>query len=257
MFESLFDDVRNRRKEFVVYRHGGPTDLEAQFATHNVRITCRTLPPGASTPFLVIREDGEFRGALSLADLEGLLTLPIVRPVEREDVSAGYRALFDVVDDTVFTSMARRELLAVSREIEDRVRRVGRGTFRVSFQALSIFESQLDVYRRLANETDLDIHIYGSDDWIPPEIAGITYHSDIDPSLEQYWVLVFDGEGKGGECDEGDEDDGGSVESGDDSGTGNSQTCALVAQERADGYRGFWTDDAAMVSRVLRTLEDG
>lgn len=89
MFEALFEDVRNRQKEFVVYRHGGPADLEAQFATHNVRVTGRALPSGAE-PFLVIREHGAFRGAVSLSDLDGLLEPPIVRPAEREDSYRGF-----------------------------------------------------------------------------------------------------------------------------------------------------------------------
>lgn len=231
MFESLLTDNRKRDRQFTVYRSGKETDVEAQFTTHAVDVVHRELPPGGPDPFIVIEEDGEFAGAIALEELAWLLEPPVVRPGDREDVSPGYSVLFDVLDETVFTAMERRQLLAVSREIEDRGYRVGTGTLGVSFQTLSTFESQAAVYRRLAAETDLDIHIYGVDDWTPPQIAGITYHGVVADTLGRYWVLAFDG------------------------GNDEMQACGLVAQERAEGYDGVWTDDPGLVADVLRELE--
>lgn len=230
MFSTLLSEISEQDKQFTVYRHGEQTDLETQFETHNVTVTHESLPPGGPEPFVVIEDDERFSGAIALADLETLIEPPIIRPGDRDEVSKGYRIVFDVLDETVFTSMNRRQLLAVSREIEDRAFRVGNGTLRVSFQTLSTFKSQAELYRYLATSTELDIHIYGIDDWEPPTIPGITYHELKSELLGQYWVLAFDG------------------------GSSASQASALVAQEQREGYNGFWTDDTRLVDDILAEL---
>ncbi|MEF8815103.1 MAG: DICT sensory domain-containing protein [Halovenus sp.] len=233
MFDSLLTEVQATDKQIVVYRRGQKRDLETRLATHNVAVTRRALPPGGPDPFLVIEEEGEFAGALGLVDLDGLLEPPIAHPGERDDISAGYRALFDVLDETVFSTMERRQLLAVSREIEDRAYRVGTGTLHASFQTLSTFKYQTDVYRELATETDLDIHVYAIADWTPPEIAGITYHEYGDDTHGRYWTLAFD------------------------SGGDNSRACGLVAREHSDRYDGVWTYDSELVSDIIAVLTEG
>lgn len=230
MLDAILEATAHPRKQFVVYRGADETDLESWFARHSVDVTHRVLPPGGPAPFLAIREDGKFTGVLPVESVEGLLEPPIVRPGDRSDVSAGYRALFEVLDETTFATMERSELLAVSREIEDRALRVGRGTLRVSFQQLSAFEPQAAIYRYLARETALDIHVHGVEDWTPPAIDGVTYHGDDDSELDQYWTLAFDG-------------------GGDDT-----QACALLAREESDGYRGCWTNDPERVQEILSAL---
>jgi hypothetical protein len=148
MFEPVLETVEERRKRFVVYAHG-ETDLEAQFGTRNVDVEYRAV--GSRNPgFVAIFEADRFRGAVGLDTLETLLEPPIRRPGELEDLPAGYRALFEVLEGTVFANLDRRQLLATTREIEDRALRVGHGTLRASFQDLSVFESQEPTYRRLA-----------------------------------------------------------------------------------------------------------
>ncbi|MDQ2056074.1 DICT sensory domain-containing protein [Halobellus sp. H-GB7] len=230
MLDAILEATAHPRKQFVVYRGADETDLESWFARHGVDVTHRVLPPGGPAPFLAIREDGKFTGVLPVESVEGLLEPPIARPGDRSDVSAGYRALFEVLDETTFATMERSELLAVSREIEDRALRVGRGTLRVSFQQLSAFEPQAAIYRYLARETALDIHVHGVEDWTPPAIDGVTYHGDDDSELDQYWTLAFDG-------------------GGDDT-----QACALLAREESDGYRGCWTNDPERVQEILSAL---
>ncbi|WP_256545955.1 DICT sensory domain-containing protein [Halobellus inordinatus] len=230
MLDAILEATAHPRKQFVVYRGADETDLESWFARHSVDVTHRVLPPGGPAPFLAIREDGKFTGVLPVESVEGLLEPPIVRPGDRSDVSAGYRALFEVLDETTFATMERSELLAVSREIEDRALRVGRGTLRVSFQQWSAFEPQAATYRYLARETALDIHVHGVEDWTPPAIDGVTYHGDGDSELDQYWTLAFDG-------------------GGDDT-----QACALLAREESDGYRGCWTNDPERVQEILSAL---
>jgi len=118
----------------------------------------------------------------------------------------------------------------VCHEIEDRAYRVGRGTLRASFQRLSKFEPRVDVFRALAEETDIDVHVYGVPGWTPPAIDGLTYHEDTDGDLERYWLLAFD--------------------SGDDT-----HASGLVAEQDGESYRGVWTDDPEFVDRLLTELE--
>ena len=232
MFDSLFESVEESRKRFTVYSSEETTDLGAQLAAYNVDVTHRPLPSRGPDPFLVIEADGEFVGAISLSDLSTLFAPPVVRPDDVGDLSEGYRALFEALDNTLFTSMNRRELLAVSREIEDRAYRVGTGTLRASFQSLSAFEPQVEVYRRLGGETDLDVHVHGAADWDPPDLPAVTYHRDSAGSLDRYWALAF-------------------VE-----GPQDGQFSALVARQDGEQYDGFWTDDAEATREVLATLAD-
>jgi hypothetical protein len=225
MFESVLAAAEERRKRFVVYAHG-ETDLDAQFGARNVDVEHR--PVGSrSGSFLAIFEADRFRGAVGLDTLETLLAPPIRRPGELDDLSPGYRALFEVLEGTVFASLDRRQLLATTREIEDRALRVGHGTLRASFQDLSVFESQEPTYRRLAQETALELHVYGRDDWEPSSIEGVTYHAS--DALAPYWAVAFDG---GGEA----------------------APCALLARERSSGFEGFWTYDPDLASGVLEEL---
>ena len=154
-----------------------------------------------------------------------------VPPADREELSAGHRGFFDALAGTVFTSISRQELLAVSREIEDRARRVGDGILHVSFQRLSMFQSQQEVYEQLVAETALDVHVHGVDDWTPPEDSGIHYHAHDDERLAPYWVLAFDG------------------------GSDATQASGLVGKERpGEGFTGFWTNDEAMVERIRTAM---
>ena len=82
------------------------------------------------------------------------------------------------------------------------------------------------MYRTLAAETDLDIHVSGAEDRAPPSISGITYHTDGTAALDPYWVLAYDG------------------------GPERTQACGLVAERRSDESAGFWTNDPATVEAI-------
>ena len=229
MLDSLLARARNRDHAFTVYRGEESTGVESLFAAHGVEYEVRTLPPAGPDPFVLIETDGEFAGVIGAAELDGLFDPPVVVPGNREEVSPGYRAIFELFDDTLFTSMQRRALLAVSREIEDRAYRVGSGTLRASFQRFSAFRPQVDAYRHLAADTDLSVHVYGADDWDPPTIPGVTYHVIGADDFDRFWVLGFDGGETG-------------------------QACGLVAKEESDEYTGFWTDDAVVVEEILAAV---
>ena len=229
--------VEASRPSITIYSPADHPDELDQFATRARSVDHRPLPEGSPEGFLVVRDADGFAGALSLTDLRALLARSIGRPWDTEELDPGYRALFALLDDTLFVSLERRHLLAASREIEDRAWRVGRGTLRAAFQHRRALRAQADVYASLAEETDLDVHVYydrdnranGGDD--PPSIPGATVHAD-GGEVGNYWVLAFDG--------------------GDDP----SQQCALVAEQwGADTYFGFWTYDPGVVADVLAALE--
>ena len=229
MLDSLLADARSSDHQFVIHSDDPETAAADWFRNHNVDVTHRPLPEGIPRPFLVVERDGEFVGVLDLEEVERLLEPPIEPPAPREALSAGHREFFDALADTVFTSISRRELLAVSREIEDRAQRVGDGLLHVCFQRLSTYQSQRRVYEQIAAETTLEIHVHGVEDWTPPESQRISYHED--ERLAPYWVLAFDG------------------------GPEETQACGLVAEERpGEGFTGFWTDDEETVDRILTNV---
>ena len=227
---DVLDAVERRRKTLTVYSAAGDEGLADQFATRNVTVEHRPLPEGSSG-FVVVRENEAFVGSLATNALAQLLSPPLVRPWDETLVSEGYRALFETLDETLFTSFGRRQLLLAAREIEERAWRVGHGTLRVGFQRLSAMGAQVPVYERLADETDLDIHVYGSDDWSPPEIESVTVHTEEAAEIGQFWLLAFDG---GGDDD---------------------QACGLLAEERDEGFYGCWSYDPELVRELLAYLE--
>ncbi len=230
MLDSLLSDLRGQKQRCTVYRSGEPTEIERWLATHGVAIESRSMPPGGPDPFIELETDGELVGIIGIEALEALIEPPIRRPGERAEIAEGYRVLFEMLEKTVFTGMSRRDFLAVSREIEDRAFRVGSGCLQVAFQTLSTMKSQTSVYRTLATETDLDIHVYAVEDWTPPAISGITYHTEAAERFEPYWALAYDG------------------------GPDETQACGLLAKQHSDEYTGFWTNDAAHVEEIGTAL---
>lgn len=227
--DALLDTARNRPHRLVVYHRAEEPDVVDRLAAHGLDVERRSLPPAGPDGFLVVERNDAFVAAISLARVETLLRPPLVRPEVDAGVSPGYRAFFDALGETVFNALNRRQLLAVSREIEERAFRLGRGTLRASFQRLSAFRSQVEQYRALG-ETALEVHVYGAPDWTPPVVQGVAYHEDATGALDRHWALAYDG---GGEPD---------------------QACGLVARERDGGYEGFWTNDAKVVASVDAVL---
>lgn len=179
-------------------------------------------------PRVVVREDGDWLGAFAASDVAAFVEPPHPDP-DPDALSAPYRALADLLDDTVFGSLSRAQLLAASREIEDRAFRVGRGELHAGFQTRQAFEAQRDTYRRLTAESDLDVHVY-----VPPEATaagldadGVTVHQEASSEVARYWFVAFDG---------------GSTD----------QQCALVAEQTgADSYEGARTYDPGLVADAL------
>ena len=228
---DLIEEVERRHKRITLY--GTPEDAELldRLATRNADRSHRTLPPGGPPAFVVVRDQAGFAGSIGVAELRELLEPPIYRPWDPGFAGAGYRAIYELLDDAVFASLDRRQLLAAAREIEDRAWRVGSGTLRVGFQRLSAMRDQVPVYARLGEDTDLDVHVYGDDDWTPPDVPGTTLHVEGGEEIGSFWFLAFDG------------------------GPERANACGLLAEERSPGvFYGFWTYDPALVERLLAYL---
>ncbi|MXV64043.1 sensor protein [Natronorubrum sp. JWXQ-INN-674] len=194
----------------------------------------RSLPEmtAASRAFLVVHEGGEFVAAIGLDAVREFLEPPIYDPWAEELDEVPYRHVIDVFESTVWHTLDRRQLLAASREIENRAWQVGSGTLRVGFQRSGALEAMAPVYDRLAAETALDIHVYIDDDWARPSIPGVTIHADAGAEIGSVWVLVFDGDG-------------------DELWSG-----GLLAKEHdGGGFEGVWVDESRLVALLDRSLQ--
>lgn len=222
--DAVLSSAAQHRKELTLY---GPPETEflELLATRNVETHHRRLPPDQPEPFCVIRDDDGFRGAVALADLESFLAPPVHRPQNLDDIDPAKRAVFELLDDTVFTGLSRKQLLATSREFEDRAWRTGTGRLHVGFQSTAAFRAQESLYVRLAAETDLEVHIYTVPEATPSETnPPLTFHRQSD---DRYWFVLFDG---------GDEH------------------CALVAEEQDGEFSGVWTYDPDLVALAFEEI---
>ncbi|WP_458189528.1 DICT sensory domain-containing protein [Haladaptatus sp. NG-WS-4] len=229
--QEKISEVEDRRKTLVVYTDDTDSDLADQFETKNVVVRYKRLRSTGANDFLVVQDGSGFRGAIGLAALREFLTPPIAVPWSDEFDPSNFRDLLALLDQLLFTSFDKRQMLGTSREIEDRAWRIGEGQFHVGFQSFSSFRAQLPVYRRLGAETALDIHVYGRADWHPPEIPDTTFHAERTTEIGTVWFLVYDG-------------------GGDDF-----QKCALLAEERTpEQFYGFWTYDPVTVDELREYL---
>lgn len=225
---TIFTAAERRRK--TLHRYGSETsDLADQFAGRNVAVEHHSLPRRGPPPFVIIKEDDDFLGAVSDEELQSFLSPTISPPWRIDEAATEYRVLYDLLDNTGFSSLDRQQLLATSREIEDRAYRVGRGRFHVSFQWSAAFDPQKDFYRRLAADTDLDIHVSLVDE-PNGELPGLTVHVEPTPEIGRYWTMAFDADGD------------------------TSQQCGLVARQQNGTYEGVWTYDPPLVERVFESL---
>ena len=226
-FANLVAAVEERRHTVTVYAPAIPDALVSLFDTRHVTVDHEFLPAGAAEPFLTVTAGDRYVGSVDLPALYDF-THPMIHEVGSPDlVEAAYRRLTSLLPDTVFSSLDRRQLLATSREIEDRAWRVGTGRVDAGFQQLSKLRAQTDVYTALVDR-GLDVHLYGRlDGRASPAVPGATFHTD-GAEMGEVWFMAYDG------------------------GRTPGQACGLVAVEREPGtFRGFWTYDPDVVARIF------
>jgi len=217
------------RVDVTVYAPERFEPLADLFPTRNVTVSHRQYPDDGSGGFVVVRHAGAFQGALGLDRVRESLPPPVSDPGDRRDAS--FREFMNLFEGTAFAATDRRQLLATSREIEDRAWRVGRGTLYVGFQSPDALAAQRSVYERFGERDDLAVHLYVSTEWDRPAIPGVRIYSSDSDEIGAVWFVAFEG--------------GGSDE----------YKCALLAEEREPGeYRGVWTYDPARVDEVTAHL---
>jgi DICT domain-containing protein len=220
---EFIDEIAAYQRTITVYAPERVEALESYFETRNVAVEHEPLPDDGSGGFVVVTADGKFVGSVGARAVRELAS-PSDRSLELGP-NESIRIPWNLLADTTFVSFDRRQMLAASREFEDRAYRQGWGTLRAGFQSLSKLQAQQDVYEMLTAETSLDVHLYGKPDW-SPEMPSATVHAEDDPEIGAFWFVVFDG-------------------GGDDR-----QACALLAEEMETdpgSFRGFWTYDAELV----------
>lgn len=204
------------------------TELRDQFADRNVTVTSESTRSGKPGEFVTLSEDGHVLTATGIADLRSALA-------DDETViglsESPYRPILEYLDETMFTSWSTDQMVAASREIEDRAWRIGKGELHAGFQYLSTLRGELPVYERLGSK-QLDVHAYAAPDEDPPRHLGFTLHIERAEEIEQSWFVVFDGNG----------DD--------------ANKCALLAEEREPRqFYGFWTYDPDTVDWIVDYLD--
>ncbi|WP_424019689.1 DICT sensory domain-containing protein [Halorientalis pallida] len=229
--QSLVDDLAAQRRTVTVYAADPPADLAERLSDWHVDVRFDRLPPESGDGFITVRQGDRFLGTVPLETVATLFE-PTTGVLDAETTETGsLEPLLELLDDTLFQSFERRQLLAATREIEDRAWRHGRGELHAGFQRPAALAAQRAVYERLA-ESDLDVHVYFDGEWDAPSIAGVTEHSESDGELGEFWFVAFEPDS-----------------------AARSQTCALLARERdAATYGGFWTYDPNRVSALVSHL---
>jgi len=235
--EALRDQIvaiERRRKTLDVYtdRETTVSELAAQFSTRNVRVSQSAYSTGEGPEFIVIRNgDGEAQGALDIEQFRKIIAPDIHPPWTPGETDANLSDLFDFLDGTRFTSFSRRQMLAVSREIEERAWRVDGGTLYVGFQNAAAVRAQAAVYNQFAHHSAVDVRVYIEDEVDQGLDEAIAVFSDGGEEIGRFWFLLFDGDGA------------------------DQSKCGLLAEERTPGqFYGFWTYEPVIVDEIIDYL---
>jgi len=199
--------------------------LADHFATRNITVVEGDLSTRTGG-FAVLTRDGEFVTAVKLDRL--------LDPDDRTDPEFApetFRPILDELDETLFTSYSIRDMVAASREIEDRAWRVGNGEVHSGFQTLGNMNDQAESYDRLGQTGRLDVHAYGAPEGPVPDAELFTIHVERAAEIRETWFVVYDGGG----VDE--------------------NKCMLLAEEREPGrFYGFWSYDPETVDTAIDHL---
>jgi len=231
---DAFEAVDRRHKTLEIHTDDESvlTALRRGFETRTVDVTHRPLGALDDAGFVIVRNaDGAFRGALGLEGFEAILS-PTDHPSwELADAEPDPAHLFDFLENTLFASATREQLLVTSREIEERAWRVGAGRLYAGFQRPAALRAQTEVYERFGARDSIDVTVFLAGEWSHP-LEGVSVVAGSGGELGAFWFVVFEGGEGGRHCG------------------------ALVAEERDPGeYVGFWTFEPSIVRELIDYLE--
>lgn len=231
---ELFPRIESRRKQLDIYTSDEEIvgEFDAQFASQNLTVRRREFPPWHTASFVVVRDaQTDFQASFGIEELQRITSPESDSTADFFDDVPAETTIFDFLDDSLFLMDRREQLLAATREIEDRARRTGRGTLFVGFQRAAAFRAQEPLYRRFARETEVTCYLFIEKEWGGDHHEGLQIVDEVDGEIGKFWFVLFDGGGD------------------------RRSACALVAEQREDGYYGFWTYDAELVTEIIEYLE--
>ncbi|MGM0448090.1 MAG: DICT sensory domain-containing protein [Methanobacteriota archaeon] len=208
-------------------------ELREYFADRNVRIVDDQTATGPEE-FAVLARDGEFVTAVTVDDLLPGREEDGNGETDGDGTAGGVgRPVLDHLDETMFTSYTRDDMVAASREIEDRAWRVGDGELHAGFQTLDVLTGEADTYDLLGEKERLNVHAYAADEGEAPDVEHYAVHVGETAEIRETWFVAYDGGGY--------ED----------------AKCALLAEERAPGeFYGFWSYDPETVDYIIDYLTE-
>ena len=228
---ELIAGVEDHEKTLTVFNADDETvsTLREQFHDRNISVSTERTVSGKPKSFVVLADDGEF---VTAADIDAILQ-PDDERTDPGFESEPYQPILDHLDETMFTSYDIGQMVAASREIEDRAWRIGKGSLHSGFQRLSILREQINIYEQLAQKGALDVHAYAAPDAeVPDHDTDLTIHVERSDEIERSWFVAYDGAGV------------------------DVNKCALLAEERESrSFYGFWTYDPATVDWIIDHLE--
>jgi len=224
---ELVADVEAAALTLALYNPAEPGAVDAvadALGVRNVTVTAEHTDTGRPADVAVLRSGSTVLASTSVPELRAAFT---AAPPGRDGLGVDVAALpapLAHLPDVTFVARDRADLLAAAREVEDRALRVGGGRLRAGFQTAANLRRETDTYAALV-DAGVDVHVYAVPDGEPPGVPGARAHLHDDEELARSWFVVFDG----GPAEE---------------------PTALVAEECADGFAGFWSYDPAVVARA-------
>ncbi|SMO44552.1 DICT sensory domain-containing protein [Halorubrum cibi] len=210
--------------------------LAEHFADRNLRVVAER-PAEGPTGYAVLSRGGEFVTAVSVDEvLPGSAGGDADGPPGEADRAPSRRVgepVLDHLDETLFTSYSRSDMVAASREIEDRAWRVGDGELHAGFQTLDVLTGESNTYDRLGGKERLEVHAYAAAEGEAPNTDRYEVHIGRTAEIRETWFVAYDGGGFDG------------------------AKCVLLAEEREpDRFYGFWSYDPDTVDRVIDYLTE-
>ena len=227
-FDDVLDRVDGRRRRLVFYNAESRDHCERvvdYVGVHDVEIEYVDEPNEPASTVAVETDDSR----LASNDIESVATY--IDSWETDlSTDDPVPSVFKALDETIFRSSNKRQLVLASRLIETRAAQAGEGRLAAGFQQLSLARSQLSFYTSLP--PSMTVSLYGEPDWLPPADSGISAYDLVVEEYTDYWWVLFDGTDRP------------------------RQHAALIAEETdADTYTGFWTYRPSLVERIREIVD--
>jgi len=206
-------------------------DLRTTLIDRNVEVRSETTESGRPRDFAVLAMDGVVLATIDVESLESMLQASDTASGKLGFDTEPYADVLRHLQETTFTSYDRSRMLEATREIEDRAFRVGHGELHAGFQTVDRLELQREPYEQLVKR-GLSVTAYATPADAPFELPNLVVRTTDAEEIAVHWFVAYDG---GGEP---------------------SQKCALLAEERSDGFYGCWTYDPDVVDWILTHLRD-